>query len=210
MRVRRKCVRCPLFCLPFFRPDVRKGHAIMKFLVFSDSHGQTANMTKIVERDRGEIDAVLHLGDGAKEVLSLRSRYPDLPFYAVLGNCDGFDYQDYGIRQELLLPVGDRKIFLCHGDRFFVQYGHDTLLRYAKQAGADAALYGHLHIASERYYPADETQPQDKPLLICSPGSISSPRDGLPSFGYLDVSDAGILFSVGRLEPSALRRRYTI
>ena len=172
----------------------------MRFLVFSDSHGQIRNMQRVIEKNRGDFDAVLHLGDGAKEVLLLRRMYPDIKIHAVLGNCDGFDYMDYDIRQELLLPSGDKTLFLCHGDRFFVQYSLSTLSGYARRKGADIALYGHLHSAHEEYIPPNDDIPDSKPFWIFSPGSISSPRDGLPSFGILDIVDAGVLFSVGRLK----------
>ncbi|MCQ2433209.1 MAG: metallophosphoesterase family protein [Clostridia bacterium] len=171
----------------------------MDFLVFSDSHGRYAMMKHIIDRHKNEIDAVLHLGDGAAEVLALRRLYPDLPIHGVLGNCDGEDYTAFGIHREYMLPAAGKMIFLAHGDRLSIAGGHTYMMEYAKRKGADIALHGHLHIAFEKYYPADEIRPDDRPFWIFSPGSISSPRDGAPSFGLLHVSDAGVCFSVGRI-----------
>ena len=171
----------------------------MNFLVFSDSHGRYAVMKSVIDSHINEIDAVLHLGDGAAEVLTLRRLYPKLPIHAVLGNCDGYDYIGYGITEELLLPAEDKMLFLCHGHRQYVGAGHGYLTSYAKRKGADIALFGHCHVCCEEYLPADPDIDGDKPFWIFSPGSISSPRDGKPSFGLLHISDAGVCFSIGRL-----------
>ena len=171
----------------------------MKFLVFSDSHRQMRNLRRVLSMQTAPFDAILHLGDGADEVLSLRREFPDIPIHAVRGNCDGFDLEDYDIPAEKLLRAEGKTLFLCHGDRHFVAYGTEGLAAYAKRRGADIALYGHLHTAHEEYLPPDPDDPLDRPFWIFSPGSISLPRDGTPSFGILDVSSAGVLFSVGRL-----------
>ena len=144
-------------------------------------------------------DAVLHLGDGAAEVLTLRSAFPGLPFYAVCGNCDSFTYADYGIMEDRLLNAGAHTVYLCHGHRFGVGGGTSSLAAYAAYRGADIVLYGHTHIADEVYLPADDSSLNARPMWIFSPGSIGKPRDDIrPSFGILDITEKGVLFSVGR------------
>ena len=170
----------------------------MKLLVFSDAHGRLEPIRSVIRMHRDTADAVLHLGDGAAEVLTLRAAFPDIPFYAVLGNCDSFSYTAYDIRQDALLTFSGKTLYLCHGDRFGVGGGHGALAAYAKAKGADIALFGHTHVVCEEYLPANDTQ-DDKPLWIFSPGSISLPRDRTePSFGILDISEQGVLFSAGR------------
>ncbi len=171
----------------------------MKFLVFSDSHGAMEPMRTVIGQHVGTLDGILHLGDGAAEVPILRTAFPDIPFHAVQGNCDDSSFFDYGIPYDRFLSVGDKTLYLCHGDRFGVTAGsHGALLAFAKRKGADIALFGHAHVVCDAYYPAEEGRPQDKPTWILSPGSIAKPRDGYPSFGILDITDKGILFSVGR------------
>jgi len=170
----------------------------MKLLVFSDSHGRLEPLCPVIRMHSDTVDAIIHLGDGAAEVLTLRAAFPDLPFYAVLGNCDSFTYTAFDIRQDMLLTFSGKTLYLCHGDRFGVGGGHGALAAYAQAKGADIVLYGHTHKACEEYRPAGDA-PGDKPLWILSPGSISLPRDRTePSFGILDIGEQGVLFSVGR------------
>lgn len=49
----------------------------MKLLVFSDSHGNVANMEDAVRRE--EPDQVLHLGDVVRDADALRRRFPTFP-----------------------------------------------------------------------------------------------------------------------------------
>lgn len=175
----------------------------MKLLVFSDSHGRLEPMRSIIRMHMEDTDAVLHLGDGAAEVLTLRSAFPTIPFYAVQGNCDDASYTAYDIPYDRFLNLGGKMLFLCHGDRFGVtQSSHGALLAFAKHKRADIALFGHAHVVCEAYYPADDNKPGDKSVHIFSPGSISVPRDGAPSFGILDITEKGILFSPGRVNPT--------
>ena len=168
----------------------------MKILVFSDSHGRIEPIQSIIKAHADTVDAVLHLGDGAAEVLTLKSRFPSIPFHAVIGNCDSYTYSEFGITQDKCLMLGGYTLYLCHGDRFGVGGGVEALAAYAAYKHADIALYGHTHIAHEEYRPAENGK---SPLWILSPGSVSLPRDSsLPSFGILDLTEQGVLFSVGR------------
>ncbi len=168
----------------------------MKILVFSDSHGRLEPIQSIIRAHADTTDAILHLGDGAAEVLTLRSRFPSIPFHAVIGNCDSYTYSEFGIMQDQCLTLGGYTLYLCHGDRFGVGSGVTALAAYAAYKHADIALFGHTHIAHEEYRPAENGS---APLWILSPGSVSLPRDGAhPSFGILDLTERGVLFSVGR------------
>lgn len=168
----------------------------MKILVFSDSHGKIEPIQSIIKAHADTVDAILHLGDGAAEVLTLKSRFPSIPFHAVMGNCDSYTYSEFGITQDKCLSLGGYTLYLCHGDRFGVGGGVTALAAYAAYKHADIALYGHTHVAHEEYRPAEGDR---APLWILSPGSVSLPRDSTyPSFGILDLREGGVLFSVGR------------
>ena len=58
----------------------------MKLLVLSDSHGNVDNMVLAVERTHP--DWILHLGDVVRDGDALHSRFPEIPFAQVSGNCD--------------------------------------------------------------------------------------------------------------------------
>ncbi len=171
----------------------------MNYLVISDTHGMYAHAKRCIEMQCGSIDGVLHLGDGAADVVALRRLFPDIPIEAVLGNTDSCDYIEYHIYREKIIHAGDKTIFMCHGDSHAVSGGRTHLATYTKRRNADIALYGHLHIAREEYFPADDAVPNDRPTWVFSPGSIAFPRDGRPSFGLLHIDADGVLFSIGRI-----------
>lgn len=81
----------------------------MKLLVFSDSHGNVANMEDAVRRE--EPDQVLHLGDVVRDADALRRRFPDLPMTRVRGNCDARS----DVPEECLLERAGRRLLLMHG-----------------------------------------------------------------------------------------------
>ena len=58
----------------------------MKFCVFSDSHNHTEHMLLALGQERP--DAMLFLGDGERDLAAVFKRFPNLPVYAVQGNCD--------------------------------------------------------------------------------------------------------------------------
>ena len=172
----------------------------MEYLVFSDSHGNYTHMEHILKRYANEVNGVIFLGDGAAEICMLRRMFTPLPFYAVLGNNDDYDYLNYGFYREYFLNTAGKSILLCHGHMHSVGGGNAHLTSYARVRGAHAALYGHLHEAHESYVEGNDgpDMPNRAPILIASPGSIAYPRDGkAPSFGRLHVGEDGILFSIG-------------
>lgn len=113
-----------------------------KLIVISDSHGNG----KGVEGLRAliaENDLVVHLGDGAGDMRDILREYPE-KVYLCGGNCDFFSpYPDEGI-----LNVEGVRIFYCHGHKYRVKTGLETLAAEAKRRDCDIALYGHTHISS--------------------------------------------------------------
>ena len=168
----------------------------MTVLVFSDSHGMTRNLQKAAKSHAGSADAIIHLGDGASDSLLLTGLFPGVPIYAVRGNCDPGYLPDGPLPRERTIELGGHRLFLCHGDLHSVFRGWEPLLKDARENGADIAMYGHLHCAEERYFPASSDGPA---VRVFSPGSISLPRDGAPSYGVLLLDGDNVLFSVGRL-----------
>ena len=81
----------------------------MRILVFSDTHNNSGRMIKVIDNTIGE-DAVIHCGDGMRDVKEAEEIYPDIKFYYVSGNCD-MDRKKY----EEIIEIGGKKIFVTHG-----------------------------------------------------------------------------------------------
>ena len=111
----------------------------MKAAVFSDTHSNIALMLRAAREYRP--DALIHLGDHDRDAEALRREFPDVPLFAVAGNCD------VGSRAPLaaVVPLGDAKLYVCHGHQHSVDYGVDSLVYAAQERGCSLALYGHTH-----------------------------------------------------------------
>lgn len=113
----------------------------MKACVFSDSHGLVGHMITVIELEKPDI--CFFLGDGERDVIRLEEHFPDLPIYAVRGNCDFRT----DLQRLIVCNVEGVIIFATHGHLSNVKYEDDlrTLTYQAKEAGADIALFGHTH-----------------------------------------------------------------
>lgn len=112
-----------------------------KLIVLSDSHGNS----KGIEKLRGlmqENDYVVHLGDGAMDMREVMREMPD-KVYLCAGNCDFFS----PLPQEGVLEIEQVRIFYCHGHKYRVKSGLETLAAEAKRRDCTIALYGHTHTA---------------------------------------------------------------
>ncbi len=152
-----------------------------RIAVVSDSHGSTENIRFFLPR-LGQIDALWHLGDHAEDAEALAARL-NCGFVAVRGNCDPFS------------PAPLTYTVEWHGRRFLLLHGHTVsgrlhLLYAAKEANADAVLFGHSHV------PSVETA---EGVMLLNPGSLSIPRTVKgPSIAVIDLTEntfsAEILF----------------
>lgn len=134
-------------------------------------------MIAVIEREDPSL--CFFLGDGERDLAAVAERFPVLPFYAVRGNCD--------IRSKLSASlscvVGGVRIFACHGHQYNVKYESvpESLLSAAREARADAALFGHTHCP----YCA-----QIDGVTLLNPGSAG--RGEHPCYGVLWIEDGVI------------------
>ena len=167
----------------------------MTVIVFSDSHGSDYEMAEIIRRQKRYADCFLHLGDGAVTFLELCDELGVLG-YAVKGNCDFF-LKGRDLPPKRVLTLGGISLFLTHGDAYGVNWSTDNLARAAQEQGCALALYGHTHVADNRYLPPlDEN---GKGLYLLNPGSIARPRDGKAAYGKIDTDGKNILCNIVRL-----------
>ena len=114
----------------------------MTIAVFSDTHGSAVRMLCAV----GELrpDALVHLGDGARDAERLQSEFPEIPLYRVRGNCDAAS----ALPDELVAEFGAVRALLCHGHRYAVDWGRlDSLVYAAQEKACSLVLFGHTHSA---------------------------------------------------------------
>lgn len=113
----------------------------MKAAVFSDTHGKTDVMVAAIAACRP--DMVIHLGDCERDTRVLSEKFPEIPLYAVCGNCDMNPTQPLA----RVVQIGSAKALICHGHSYGVNYGTDRLAYAAMEQGAQIAMYGHTHAA---------------------------------------------------------------
>ena len=163
----------------------------MKILIFSDSHGSTFGMKKILARIT-DADVLIHLGDGSEEFALIAKSHPQMPSYSVAGNME--EWRSFGKKTtaEQIITLDGIDILLTHGHRFGVKDSLDRYHNYAHARGVRYALFGHTHLPTERYFP-------DTGITLFNPGSISFPREGKPSFGTMEIRGDAVLFGHGTL-----------
>ena len=167
----------------------------MELLVVSDSHGCVENIQSALGRQLKTPDAVLFLGDGARDLDRLF--LCDTPLWAVRGNCD-WASSDFADRTERLLYLEGHTILLCHGHEWGVKGGLGALIAHAAEVGADVVLFGHTHTPTLQTIAAGEQVGKttlSRPMYLFNPGSIG--YEG--SFGTLTVKGESVLFGHGKL-----------
>ncbi|OIL38610.1 putative hosphoesterase [Oenococcus oeni] len=143
----------------------------MKYLIFSDTHGDRAEFQEILNhyRDNPEIAAIFYNGDSQFE-----SDDPSWEnIHVVLGNMDLFS-SDFPIENVYKNKTDDITIYQTHGHLAHVNNGFEKLDRLANKHHADIVLFGHTHvILAEKY----------NGRLFINPGSTTYPRGPQRSIG---------------------------
>lgn len=90
-----------------------------KLLVLSDSHGARDAIKRILSKEQNNVDAVIFLGDGLRDLEQALAFFPHLRVYSVAGNCD------YGALEPLdgLAGFDQTVVFYTHGH----MYGVNTI-----------------------------------------------------------------------------------
>lgn len=160
----------------------------MKILVFSDSHSHSKYIENALQIHKSSADLVIFLGDGIRDIEYVKSRYPQLPFVAVKGNCDVFssaDYKDYAV-----LDLDGIRVLITHGHLFGVKSGYDRILYRAEELGLDAVFFGHTH------QPLDfPTYVGEKKIHLFNPGSIAYGG----TYGVINTANGVLVASHGKI-----------
>ena len=170
----------------------------MDILIFSDSHGDTTKMHRMMRKQIARPDAVFFLGDGLRDTDALDPTDP--PLYRVCGNCDWFSQNEAPAK--IVMALGGHVIFATHGHLYDAKSGDHALLMHALAMGADIVLFGHTHIptlkiipaGTELYSSATGSVTTERPIYLFNPGSLHQ-----SSFGTLTLRRDEVLFSHGSL-----------
>ena len=147
----------------------------MLIAVISDSHGNKDSINKI-KKKINNADVLLFLGDGENDLAEITNDFTGEVF-AVRGNCDITGKYP----EEQILEIQGKKIFICHGHRYNVKYGYNSIYYRGKEIGADIVLFGHSHIPIIEEYDG---------IVLMNPGSISHGMGRLnKTLGYIDLID---------------------
>ncbi|WP_459130112.1 YfcE family phosphodiesterase [Guggenheimella bovis] len=133
----------------------------MKIVVFSDSHGDSFSIEKVLSLENP--DRVIHLGDGIGDLNN---------GIKVQGNCDYVSAP-----KERIEVFENVRFFLTHGHLYGVKYDLTRLSLRARELQCEVALYGHTHVGLTT---------RDGELYLMNPGSI---RDSKHPYGFIEIKD---------------------
>ena len=155
-----------------------------KLLVLSDSHGARDAIKRILNKEQNNVDAVIFLGDGLRDLEQALAFFPHLRVYSVAGNCD------YGALEPLdgLAAFDQTVVFYTHGHMYGVKYDLDTLADAAAARGAEVALFGHTHRR-------ELVRGVGTAATVFNPGSL---RDG-GSYGVITIENGKCSFTWKRV-----------
>ena len=144
-------------------------------------------MAKVAERHQ-DADLMIHLGDGYEDFCRLEGLFPKLERRCVKGNCDFCLSKKIKLAE--ILDYGPARIFYTHGHIYEVKAGLDQLYQTGVDGGANIILYGHTHMPFVDY---------QKGVYVMNPGSLGQPRDGIPTYGIIDMDDGWINCHIAKL-----------
>ena len=165
----------------------------MKFLVFSDTHGDVSAVESILEK-HPDADKILHLGDyflDGKKIGTISGK----EVIGVKGNMDG-GYRDRDVQ---VVETEAGNILLTHGHMESVNFDLTKLYYLTLEHGCTCALYGHTHLPFMN---------EEDGVLFFNPGSLSDPRGGRKaSYGLLIADEKGFSASILYLDDEQLKKK---
>lgn len=151
----------------------------MKILVLSDSHSSLYFMRAAIAKVRP--NAVVHLGDYYEDGEAMAQENPRILFHMVPGNCD--QYRPGGLKPAVLCyNVCGLRLYMTHGHNHKVKLTQGLILKDARQAQAQAVLYGHTH--------KPDCHREEDGLWVLNPGSCGH---GGGSVGLIETEKGQIL-----------------
>lgn len=148
----------------------------MKLLILSDTHGDYPLAVRALD-EAGPVDQIIHLGDEIEDA-RLLEEITGRPLLKVAGNCD-LGSTD---AREISCTLEGRRIFMTHGDRYYVKSGLAGLREKGVEENAGIVLYGHTHVAAVEEIGG---------TLFVNPGCLSS-KCRNASYATLTITPDGV------------------
>lgn len=168
----------------------------MKCLCFSDSHGSSYYLNKVISM-HPDAEVVFFLGDGLADIERVAQLHPEICFLPVRGNCDtSFTFRDSIVKKTESVNLEGIRITYTHGDLYGAKYGMGGLLKLAEETDSQLVLFGHTHIPHESYQQTEK----GGGVYLFNPGSIGMGGfSAEASFGVIMIDERGILLSHGTI-----------
>lgn len=106
--------------------------------------------------------AIVHLGDYYDDGQTLGELYPNIPLHQVPGNCDRYRCPPW-VHTTVCYDVCGVRLYMTHGHKQGVKSSTAMMAAEARAMGAQAALYGHTHVA--------EVYQEDSGMWVMNPGT---------------------------------------
>jgi putative phosphoesterase len=155
-----------------------------KLLLLSDTHGSITALKAVLDWAKNRtppndsICCAAFLGDGISD---LRPAADAAGFFCEWKIVGGNNDYSFSMPEAAVFDLGDHRFFMCHGHRFGLYGGYHTLIAVAKNAGADAAFFGHSHVPYIK---------NTDGILLINPGSIGRPRSKTgATFAVVECTD---------------------
>jgi len=171
----------------------------MKILIFSDSHGDSATMCNVVEKERP--DMIIYLGDGIADAEEVGQKYPRIQMITVLGGLDSDKDDEQWIKYA---DICGKRFMMTHGHTFYDNYvinqdgayeltqsgmaeAQQNIFKFMSENNVDITLHGHIHEPFVYY--------NLKHGWIMCPGRIGrNDADSVnPIYGVLKIRESGVL-----------------
>jgi len=149
-----------------------------KILIVSDTHRKNDNYLDVLQIE-GKLDMVIHLGDVEGSEYTIQEA-AGCQVEMISGNNDFFS----DFPSEKTLQIGEYRVMITHGHRYYIGMGNEMLKSEAIAKGVDIVMYGHTH------KPVIEISSS---LIALNPGSLSYPRqeNRRPSYIIMTIDDKG-------------------
>ena len=146
--------------------------SLIRILAVSDNHSDMEPIRKLPSLFP-DMDYYFHCGDSRQPVREYG------PYAQVRGNNDFYNVPD-----QLILEIGEHRIFLTHGTRLVYFGEYHYLAKRARSHNCDIALFGHTHIYADTV---------TEGVRCLNPGSVWHNRDGTgPSFMILELEGSTV------------------
>lgn len=142
----------------------------MKVVVISDSHGFSNNIYYVLSRHK-DVNTVIFLGDGLRDIEKAQEWFPLHNFICVKGNNDFYSAEDTVAYRHF----EGTTVVMTHGHLYNVRYNRRELISHAEGVMANLALYGHTHRA-------DDYTDEITGIRVINPGALCDGRYAVLTF----------------------------